>query len=73
MTCRTQWRVAYDAVGNLLSAADAASTYTLTYDALDRLVTVDNLGTPSLPRLVLTYGYDVASRLTSVADQTGVT
>jgi RHS repeat-associated protein len=62
----------YDAVDNLLSAADPDSTYHFTYDALDRLSSADNLGTPRLPRVVLSYGFDAVGNLTSVRDDAGV-
>jgi len=61
----------YDAVGNLLEASDAFSHYVQTYDALHRLQTVDNGGTPNAPRVVLSYSYDAASNLINVHDDTG--
>jgi YD repeat-containing protein len=61
----------YDAVGNLLTASDPDSSYTFTWDVLDRVLTADFLrtraGTPDVPHVVLTYGYDAAGNITSVA------
>ncbi|MEO1496632.1 MAG: RHS repeat-associated core domain-containing protein [Planctomycetota bacterium] len=59
---------AYDEAGNLLSVVDAYSALAFTYDARDRVDTVDNDGTPNTPRVVLDYGYDGVGNVTSVAD-----
>jgi len=64
---------AYDAVGNLLTAGDSFSQYTQTYDALNRVVSIDNLGTPGAPHVVLTNIFDAAGNRTSVSDGSGVT
>jgi RHS repeat-associated protein len=58
----------YDAASQLTSASDPDSTYTYTYDLAGRLETVDNTGTPGVPAVVLTYGYDEVNNLTSVTD-----
>jgi RHS repeat-associated protein len=63
---------AYDAAGNLVSQTDPDSTYTFTYDALNRVTTVDNNGTPGAPRLILTYTYDPVGNTLSVTDNRGV-
>ena len=43
----------YDADGNVLTAANVSGTYTMTYDALNRVITTeDPFG------LTLTYTYD---------------
>src|SRR5262249_25328665 len=63
---------AYDANGEMVSASDPDSHYTMTYDALGRMKQVDNLGTPHLPHVVLDYTYDAASNLTRVQDSSGV-
>jgi RHS repeat-associated protein len=55
-------------VGNLQSVADASSHLTFDYDHRDRLASVDNLGTPNAPRVVVMYGYDPAGNVTSVSD-----
>jgi RHS repeat-associated protein len=62
----------YDSIGNLLSAGDAFSHYTFTYDALTRQTSSDNAGTPGAPHVVLTFAYDAASNRTSVQDNSGV-
>jgi RHS repeat-associated protein len=65
---------AYDAASNLISAFDAYSALVYTYDALGRVLTVDNrgneatMGTPNIPRVVLTYAYDDNGNVLSVTD-----
>ena len=58
----------YDPVGNLLSATDAFSSLTYTYDDRDRVRTEDNAGTPEAPHAVLTYLYDDVGNVRSVTD-----
>lgn len=58
----------YDQASNLVAVADSFSSLAITYDARDRVKTVDNDGTPDVPRVVLTYGYDPVGNFTSVAD-----
>src|SRR5437667_99446 len=60
------------AVGNLLTAGDANSQYTFTYDELSRQTSSDNAGTPGVPHVVLTSAYDAAGNRTSVQDDAGV-
>ena len=56
----------YDADGNMLTAQNFAGTYTMTYDALNRLVmTVDPFG------LTLTYTYDADGNRTQTQDSLG--
>jgi len=62
----------YDATGNLLTAADLASSYTLTVDALGRTTSVDNVGTPGAPHTLLGYSYDAVGNVLSVSDNFGV-
>ena len=62
---------AYDAVGNLLNAVDPDSSYAFLYDDLDRVSFVDNIGTPGVPNVVLSYGYDEVGNLNSLSDQFG--
>ncbi|MGE3804743.1 MAG: RHS repeat domain-containing protein, partial [Gemmataceae bacterium] len=62
----------YDAIGNMLTASDPDSSYAFTYDAVNRVTSVDNAGTPLLPHLVLTYGYDAVGNITSISDNYGV-
>ncbi|WP_253155892.1 RHS repeat-associated core domain-containing protein [Stieleria tagensis] len=63
----------YDAVGNLLGASDVSSQYSNRYDALNRVLTVDNAGTANVPHVVLSYVFDAAGNRTAVYDNTGVT
>src|SRR5262249_54265831 len=58
---------AYDAGGRLISSSDPDSAWTYSYDALDRLISSDNNGTPNLLRAVLTNVYDPAGNRTSLA------
>src|SRR5581483_9895582 len=56
----------YDAAGNLLTAADDRSSYAFSYDALNRVVTVDApFGSH------LTFGYDAVGNRISVQDAWG--
>ncbi len=72
MTVVNSFAFQYDAVGNLLSAADNYSRYVYAYDALDRVTSSDNAGTPDLPHLILNFAYDAVGNLVSVADNSGV-
>ncbi|WP_422925495.1 putative Ig domain-containing protein [Singulisphaera sp. PoT] len=63
----------YDALGRLVGASDENSSYTMTYDALGDLASVDNDGTPGLPHVVLTYERDAFGNVTSVKDNFGLT
>ena len=53
----------YDAAGQLLSASDADSSESYTYDGLGQVVTDSNAGTPGSPTVVWTSTYDPAGRL----------
>jgi len=56
----------YDADGNLLTAQDSGGLYTMTYDALDRVITdEDPFG------MTLAYTYDAAGNRTLVQDSLG--
>ncbi len=61
----------YDAVGNLIAADDPDSQYAFQYDALDRVIQSDNLGTPVVPRVVMSYAYDTRGNPTGTSDQFG--
>ncbi|MBE9137984.1 RHS repeat protein [Nodosilinea sp. LEGE 07088] len=58
----------YDAASQLTAASDPASTYAYTYDLAGRLTRVNNAGTPGVPSVVLSYGYDAVNNLTTVTD-----
>ncbi len=62
---------AYDAASNLVTTADAFSALAFTYDERDRVTTVDNIGTPDVPNVVLDYDYDSFGNIVSVADTIG--
>src|SRR5262249_41777850 len=57
----------YNPTGALTSAIDANSSLAFTDDALNQVKTADNAGTPNVPHVVLTYSYDDARNLVSVA------
>ncbi len=58
----------YDAVGNMLTAADSHGAYTFTYDADNRMASQqDMFGTTN------TYTYDAAGNLTKIVDSLGGT
>ncbi len=63
----------FDANSNLLGAGGPNSTYSFVYDALDRVTSVDNAGTPNIPNVVLNYDYDAFGNLTQIQDNSGVT
>lgn len=60
--------VQYDANGNVVLIADAFSSLAYAYDDLDRVTSVDNLGTPDAAHVILSYGYDAAGNVVSVVD-----
>jgi RHS repeat-associated protein len=62
----------FDERGNVLTASDPDSSYSFTYDPLNRALTDDNLGTPGLPRVVLTYAYDELGNIHETSDDSGV-
>ncbi|MEZ6101666.1 MAG: putative Ig domain-containing protein [Pirellulaceae bacterium] len=62
----------YDAAGNMLTSHDPDSTYVFTYDVLNQLKSVDNEGSPGIPHVILTYGYDGHGNVISVTDNFGV-
>jgi RHS repeat-associated protein len=61
----------YDDAGRTTQVQDVASKYAYTYDAADRLLTVNDQGTTGLPQVTLTYGHDNADNRTSVSDTKG--
>jgi RHS repeat-associated protein len=65
-------RTEYDHVGNVVFQSDDESSYRSTYDALNRVVSIDNLGTPGTPRVVLTNAYDAVGNRIEVRDNAGV-
>ena len=59
--------VVYDAAGRLVSAADSDSALAFTYDALGRVTSTDNDGTPDAPHVVLAAAYDALGRRTALS------
>ena len=64
----------YDAVGHLLEVSSQesgvrSSKYTYSYDAVDRITGVDNLGTVGVPNVFLNYTYDAVGNLLSTTDR----
>jgi RHS repeat-associated protein len=57
----------YDAANQVTSVADAFSSYEYGYDALGRVLTVDNFGTSGVANVILTSAYDAANNRTSLA------
>ena len=75
-----QLEFSYDSLGNMLAAndlnitgSDSESYLTFAYDALNRLSSVDNAGTPGVPNVVLTYQYDAQGNVIQTQDNFGVT
>lgn len=58
---------AYNADGEVTSAGDSYSSYTLAYDGEGSLASVDNNGTPGVPHVVLTSQWDGQGDRTSLS------
>ncbi|MGH7193808.1 MAG: hypothetical protein ACREJM_09785, partial [Candidatus Saccharimonadales bacterium] len=58
---------AYDADHEVTSQSDPDSSYAFTQDNLGRTLTDDNAGTPNVPHVVLTSGYDPVGDRTSLS------
>ena len=58
----------YDAASQLLASSDLDSSYDYTYDLDGRITSVDNVGTPGVPNVVLGYSYDAVDNLLTVTD-----
>ena len=54
----------FDAAGQLRTVTDPDATYTIDYDRMGRMVSIDNQGAAGLPAVKLSYGYDASSNLT---------
>jgi len=61
----------YDGDGNLTSVSDPDASYAFTYDADGRLTGIDNAGTPGMPNVVLSFGYDARDNRTTFSDNLG--
>ena len=58
----------YDKASNLTAISDQFSALSYTYDNRDRVLTIDNTGTPGAPSVVLSYTYDDVGNILSVTD-----
>ncbi len=61
----------YDQAGELTGASDPYSSYTYTYDKAGRETSVSNAGTPGVPTVTLSFGYDAFGNRTSLSDSLG--
>ena len=61
----------YDAAGDLTVESEPDSVYTYSYDTAGRLASVDNQGTPGVPHVRLSYGYDGVNDRTVLTDNLG--
>jgi len=61
----------FDAAGRLLSARDPDSVLSFEYREDGTLASLDNEGTPGVPRVKLSYAFDGAGRPIEVADSLG--
>jgi RHS repeat-associated protein len=58
----------YDPLNQLVGLTDPSSSYSYSYDLNGRLKTVSNFGTPGVPTVLFTYGYDNTGNVTSVTE-----
>jgi YD repeat-containing protein len=58
----------YNAAGELTQISDPDSSYRYSYDQDGRMLTVNNLGTPGAPTVVMNYAYDNVGNVTSMID-----
>ncbi len=59
----------YDAASQLATANDPDSSYSYAYDGAGRITSVDNVGTSSIPNVVLNYTYDLVGNRLTVTDK----
>jgi RHS repeat-associated protein len=58
----------YDQASQLTQALDSFSEYSYSYTKVGLLSSVDNSGTPGVPHVIMTYGYDKAEDRTTLTD-----
>lgn len=58
----------YDKASNQTAVVDKYSALTYSHDSRDRILSVDNLGTPNTPHVLLTYTYDDVSNPLTLTD-----
>jgi RHS repeat-associated protein len=61
----------YDQDSHLTSAVDNSSSLAYTYDALGRVTSVNNAGTPGAPAVVVAYTYDPDGNVLTTTDTVG--
>jgi RHS repeat-associated protein len=61
----------YDRDSRLTQAQDPFSSYTFGYDAVGDLTSASNAGTPGMPAVNLSYGYDIFMDRTAMTDNLG--
>lgn len=61
----------YNAVGQLTSAVDPDSALAISYSNTGLVQSVDNAGTPGVPRVQINYSYDASGNVTGVQDSLG--
>lgn len=59
----------YDKASNQIAVNDKFSSLAFNYDNRDRLLSVNNAGTPGFANVLLNYGYDKVGNVLSVADR----
>lgn len=64
--------IGYDDLGRRTSISDPDSTYGYTYDSCSRVKTETNVGTPLMPVVSFTFGYDKDGHRNSVTDNAGI-
>jgi RHS repeat-associated protein len=62
----------YDAVDNRLTTSDGDTSYSWTYDVLNRAISESNVGSTGVPGLTLHWEYDKKGNRTAVFDNYGV-
>jgi RHS repeat-associated protein len=58
----------YDAIGHLISSTNPDASYSYGYDAVYRIVSIDNAGTVGIPAVKFNYAYDAVGNLLTVND-----
>jgi YD repeat-containing protein len=57
----------YNAAGELTRVSDPDATYTMQYDGLGRMISIDNAGSAGQPHVELDYGYDRVGNVLEIA------
>jgi YD repeat-containing protein len=62
----------YDSDGHLTAVSDPDAAYAYTYNAAGQALTWNDSGTPGLPSLPMTFGYDYYGNRNSLTDGLGL-